>query len=150
MVAIENTLGVDPEGRICSTQYADPHEIAKLVDILGSEHFCSCVDTGHYALTSKDTGISVGDSIRILGNRVKVIHIQEVDGKDDCHTVPFTFNNTMDWDDICNALKEVGFKGPVNFETMSHLAHYPDCPEMNLEAMRHISALSRYMSSKLA
>lgn len=147
-VAIENVIALDDDGvTITSSECSDPTELAELLDTLGNSCFCACVDTGHFSLTAGATGYSVADSIRILGNRIGVIHVQETDLKSDTHTVPYTFKDTLDWDDIFRALREVGYSGIMNLEVMPHLSRYPDCPEMNFEAMRHIGAIARYCAS---
>ncbi|MCQ2412610.1 MAG: sugar phosphate isomerase/epimerase [Sphaerochaetaceae bacterium] len=148
-IAIENIMGIDSDKSLCASQCSDPNELVQLVQELGTDCFCTCCDTGHFALTEKDTGYTVGDCIRILGDTLKVIHVQEVDRINDIHTVPYTYSNVMDWDDIYRALQEIGYKGTMNLEVMPHLSKYPDCPEMNYEAMRHISAIAHYAASKV-
>jgi len=149
-VAIENVIALDDDGiSITSSECSDPTELRELIETLGDRCFCACVDTGHFSLTAKDTGYSVADCIRVLGDKVGVIHVQETDLKSDTHTVPYTFKDTLDWDDIFSALREIGFKGNMNLEVMPHLAKYPDCPEMNLEAMRHISAIAHYAAYRV-
>lgn len=148
-IAIENMFVSDENGKRRATQCSDPNELYELYRVLGDDCFCTCADTGHFSLTAADTGYSVGDCIRVLGKSLKVLHIQETDLVDDFHTVPYTFKDTMDWEDIYSALKEINYQGIVNFEVMPHLAKYPNCPEMNFEAMRHISAIAHYAASRI-
>lgn len=148
-IAIENTFDADSEGRICASECSDPTELRDLIDTLGTDRFCACVDTGHFSLTERDTGYTVGDCIRVLGSRTEVIHVQETDRVTDFHTVPYTFKDTMDWEDIYSALREAGFSGPMNLEVMPHLSKYPDCPQMNFEAIRHIGAIARYVACRV-
>ena len=128
-------------GNICPTVCSRPEEILQFIDELGSEHFCSCPDLGHFALTGPDTGDTVGGALRKLGGTVEIIHAHEVEKNEDRHTKPFTYG-TMDWADIAAALREIGYNGNFNFEVSgNYFKNYPD--HLVPEALRHLAAIGR-------
>ena len=145
--AIENLFLEDGEGNLRASECADPQETLDYISELGSDLFCACADTGHFSLVEKDTGITVGDAIRRLGKTVEVVHMQETDRVRDLHVVPFTLRNTMDWDDIIAALREIGYKGNMNFEVMPFVKQFPD--ELKEAALAHVSKVARYFAEKV-
>ena len=94
----------------------DAHEAVWYIDTLnemaGREVFGLCMDVGHMQL--------VGKNIRayapVLGHRIKCLHIHDNDGQHDRHMAPFT--GTTNYDHICAALKEIGYRGDLSFETV--------------------------------
>ena len=145
--AIENTFARDENGVPCSSECADPQEILDYISELGSDNFCACADTGHFSLTEKDTGITVGDCIRKLGKAIEVIHVQETDLHDDLHVVPYTIRNSMDWEDIISAFREIGYNGNMNFEIMPFVKQFPDA--LSEAAMSHVGKVARYFASRV-
>ena len=74
-----------------------------------------CLDSGHANLA----GLSVGDEIRAAGKLLRDTHFHDNvgprDGKlFDQHIPPGL--GTIDWQDACRALDEIGYPGPVVFE----------------------------------
>ncbi|MBQ9797468.1 MAG: sugar phosphate isomerase/epimerase [Clostridia bacterium] len=145
------TVGIEPmwlpdendviHASVCSR----PEEILEFIDVLNSDRFCSCPDYGHIALTGKETGDTVGGALRKLGKTVKCVHIHEVDGIKDRHTVPFTYPGVMDWVDIASAMREIGYEGTVNFEIGGNFYNrYPD--SMMPEALRHLAEIGKFLS----
>lgn len=129
------------DGKICPTVCSRPEEILTFIEELGSEHFCSCPDFGHFALTGEDTGDTVGGAIRKLGKAVEIIHAHEVEKNEDRHTKPFSYG-TMDWADIATALRDIGYTGNFNFEVGgTYFGKYPD--ELVPEALRHLAEIGK-------
>ena len=85
------------------------------------KYFCICMDTGH---TNKATRFhdnpTPGDAIRMLGNKIEVLHLNDNDTWTDQHKAPMT--GTIDWDDVFSALEEIGYQGIYNLEL--YLAHF--------------------------
>lgn len=147
-LAIEPMWNNNAAGDIVPTVCSRPEEILSYLAELGSEHYCSCPDIGHFVLTAKDTGTTVGDAIRKLGKSVEILHVHEVNGRDDNHTAPYTFLGAMDWEDILSALREIGYKGVLNFEVGgNYYSPYPD--HMIPEAIRHFAAIARDMANRI-
>ena len=147
-IGIEPMWLPDENNVIHSSACSRPEEILQFLEELGDKHFCACPDFGHVALTGKETGDTVGGYVRKLGSSVKMIHAHEVDGIKDSHTVPYTYRGIMDWEDITAALREVNYRGTVNFEVGGN---YYDCftDEMIPEALRHLAAIGKDMLDKI-
>ena len=147
-LAIEPMWTRNASGEIAPTVCSHPDEILRYIHELGDEHYCSCPDIGHFALVAKDTGVTPGDALRVLGKTVEILHVHEVDGKNDNHTVPYTFPRVMDWEDIIAAFREIGYKGVLNFEVGANF--YKAYPEHMLpEALRHFAVIARDMADRI-
>ncbi|MBQ7508046.1 MAG: sugar phosphate isomerase/epimerase, partial [Spirochaetales bacterium] len=145
--AIENLFKGDENGVRRASECSYPQETLDYISELGSDLFCSCADTGHFAISEKDTGISVGDAIRQLGKTLEVLHVQENDGINDLHVVPYTLRNVMDWEDIIAALREIGYTGTMNFEVMPFVKQFP--AEISQVAVAHIGNVARYFAKRV-
>ena len=148
-LAIEPMWTRNESEQIAPTVCSHPDEILRYIDLLGSNCYCSCPDIGHFALVAKDTAVTPGDALRLLGKTVEILHVHEVDGKEDNHTVPYTFPGVMDWEDIIAAFREIGYKGVLNFEVGANF--YKAYPEHMLpEALRHFAVIARDMADRIA
>ena len=139
--AIEPMWAFDAQRNIRSTVCSRPEEILSLIEDLGGEHFCACPDFGHIELVKSDTGNTVGDVLRKLGKTVEIVHAHEITKNLDAHTKPYTYGG-MDWDDIGTALKEIDYKGNLNFEIgNNYFSLYPD--NLIPDALRHLSEIGK-------
>lgn len=105
-IVLENMRTVHqayPAHRYC----ANPEELCKVADALGMG---ICWDTGHAHIT----GLKQSDALRYIGNRLKMVHLNDNFGGDDIHLAPFMGN--ADWKDIMQGLSAIDFKGILNFE----------------------------------
>jgi sugar phosphate isomerase/epimerase len=121
-IGIENMFKSDPENKVllpapCSSSA----DYLRYIDTLDSEWAVACVDLGHAEIVhAGDNAVSL---LRALGSRVKTLHIQDTNLKEDLHTVPLM--GFQDWDTILNALKEIGYAGEFNLEADSFLERFP-------------------------
>ena len=90
---------------------ATPQQVLRLVDGINDDNFKVCLDTGHIAVFSN---LSVGDEVRRLSDKIKVLHIHDNGGKKDEHLPPF--EGVIDWQGFSSALKEIGFDGVLSLE----------------------------------
>ena len=88
-----------------------PAEIFDLVREINDEHFKICLDVGHVA-TYED--LNLGDSVRLLGNYIKVLHVHDSIKGLDLHTVPYL--GKTDWVDFAKALNDVDYDGVFSLE----------------------------------
>lgn len=99
---------------------SDPHEAVSLIDTLnaqaGRECFGLCLDTGHLHLLRKN----VREYVRLLGRRIKALHIHDNDGVSDQHLMPFA--GSLRWNDFTGALRETGYQGDLSFETFQQVS----------------------------
>ena len=136
MVLLEN-LFWDHDGKFYDATCSDPSEAAELLDMLnamaGSECFGLCFDVGHCNLLRWD----MTAYLKCLGSRIKALHLHDNDGKGDWHMLPCA--GTVDWNKLCEALREIGYDGAVNFETFCYY-------DMRQAVPTAVPALLRYLA----
>jgi len=115
VVCLENLFSRRPallEG-VCS----DAHEAVRYIDTLnekaGKEAFGFCLDTGHLQVLNKN----IRTFIPVLGHRIKALHLHDNDGVGDLHMLPLT--GTVNWQVLCDSLRDIGYRGDLSFETHS-------------------------------
>lgn len=89
-------------------------EVCDLVDSIPG-NVGVCWDFGHANLLGDDQA----ESLKLVGKRLKVIHVHDNDGKRDDHQVPFTYCCNVDWEGILPVLKRIGYEGNFNFEIIN-------------------------------
>lgn len=116
IVCLENLFTGSPKGLIEGT-CSDPYEAVEYIDTLnekaGKVCFGLCMDTGHLNLLRKSFRVYVP----ILGKRITALHIHDNNGASDQHLMPYV--GTINWDDFCNSLHEIGYDGDLSFETFA-------------------------------
>ncbi len=120
---LEN-MWVQYKNKIFESTCNDYEEVNNYIDELnnraGKECFAFCLDIGHMVLTSGN----IRFAIRTLGKNLKVLHLHEVDGIKDNHTMPFTLG-AVDWDLVMSELKASGYEGTLNFEAGNSWMMFP-------------------------
>ena len=141
-IAIENMWNYDyVRGRICPTVCSEAAELADYIDTLGTDVFGACLDLGHSLLTYEHPH----EAIRFLGDRLLTVHIQDVDGVNDLHTVPYL--GICDWKECAKAFKDIGFKGDLNMEIGGFLGAFPD--ELTVEAHKFAFLVIKHFRDSL-
>ena len=79
-----------------------------------ADYLAICVDTGHSNKAMRFGNPTPADVLRMCGADVKVLHLNDNDGATDQHKMPKAGN--IDWDDVLNALDEIGYSGICNME----------------------------------
>ena len=69
-----------------------------------------CWDTGHANISLQKQR----KSILKIGNRLKMVHVNDNFMEDDVHLAPFLGN--INWSETISALKEIGYTGSMNLE----------------------------------
>ena len=82
-----------------------------LIDYVNHPLFHSCWDAGHGNMQE----MSQDESLRILGEHVYALHIQDNMGNDDQHMAPFF--GTLNLDALMHGLLDIGYKGYFTFES---------------------------------
>lgn len=148
MCAIENMFSRDrTAGRICPTVCSRAEELASYIDELGSDCFCACLDIGHANLIHCDgyETVNHADMIRILGKRLKALHVQDNDCVDDNHLAPYSGN--FDWESVCDALREVKYDGVFTLEADNFYNRYPI--ELEKDCARFMCSIARHLANKI-
>lgn len=116
-------------------------EIKRLVRAVDHPLVKVCLDVGHANIISGD----VAADARLLRDDLAVIHVHDNPGWCDAHALPYC--GTVGWDELLSALREIGFDGCFNLETM-----IPDAmPEPYREEMRvSLARLAREMANRIA
>lgn len=86
-------------------------ELAACIDEVDSPYLVACLDTGH----SVGIGRDIGGDVRMLGSRLRCLHVHDNDGKRDLHWFPYY--GVADWKGFTEALKEIGYRGTMSLET---------------------------------
>lgn len=73
------------------------------------KYFVVCMDTGHTNKAERFGNPNPADTIRILGKNIETIHLNDNNMVEDQHLMPKM--GTIDWNDVLNALDEIGYKG---------------------------------------
>ena len=134
---IENIF-LSSRGKYYEGYFCRSEDICSLIDDLneaaGETCFGFCLDTGHALLCSKD----IGRLVREVGPRLSVLHLNDNDGTDDQHLMPYA--GKLDWQRLFETLRDIGYAGNINFEML--LGHIP--ASLYPDALRFISSVGRY------
>lgn len=108
VLALENMRGAgrsaDPAIRRYATQAEDVLDLAQTLDM------GICWDTGHGHISAQEQAAS----LRRIGPRLSMLHINDNFAEDDVHLAPFL--GRVDWQSVAAALREIGFTGAINLE----------------------------------
>lgn len=105
-----------------------------------AKYFTVCADTGHSNKASRyNNNPTSANVIRMIGSEITCLHLNDNDTFTDQHKIPMT--GTIDWDDVFDALDEIGYSGYYNMEL--HLPHFGEdfaieTAEFAIKLMRHI------------
>lgn len=142
-VAIENMVmptldGVRKRDGVC----ADPKEFKRYIDALDSKYVTGCLDFGHSALSGREPQ----DMLRVMGSDyITSVHIHDNDFVSDCHQLPCTMK--MDWDEICKAMADIGYKGNFTLEAICFFDNFSD--EFIPEVLRFMYKTSKCLVDKI-
>jgi sugar phosphate isomerase/epimerase len=93
-IAIENTGQVE--------------HIHYIFNTISSVKLGFCFDSGHQNLSPET------DCLELFGNRLMAMHLNDNDGKEDMHLLPF--DGSIDWNKIARQLKDIQYKGAIALE----------------------------------
>ena len=112
-IAFENMCDAAPGARsFCVT--AD--ELCDFVDSYNDPSVVGvCWDFGHANRTYPEDQSA---ALRYLSKRLRATHVDDNDGKDDLHLIPY--HGTVKWNDLMPILAEIGYDGPLIFEIKTH------------------------------
>jgi len=133
-IALEN----DFAGHDRYTYCADVGELAELIDAFAMPKTVgACYDLGHANLAG---GTHAAD-IRVLGHRLRALHVNDNRGDGDRHLLPFL--GTVDWKAAMEALKEVGYAGDLTYEIQEYGRNFPN--ELKHLAVAHSLDVGRVL-----
>ncbi len=139
VMALSENMWLTYGGKIVPSFCASMFEAAELIDRLnmaaGEELYGFCMDTGHAVLT----GTPPERFIKHMGDRIKAVHLHDVQQNEDSHTTPYL--GITDWDAALKALADIGYKGALNFEAANAWLKYPK--ESYPEAIKLLGSIGK-------
>ena len=143
---LENMWGQDWKSKkIYFGSCSDMREACRYIDdlnaIAGEKRFGFCLDIGHLLLLGLDPCYAMED----LGDRLVTLHVHDNDGVNDSHTAPYM--GVCNWNRVVKGLREVGYKGTLNFETAGFNGSYPK--ELIPDALNMLGATARHLREKI-
>ena len=119
VIVATETLGDAPNFCICNyfgnmdKFIAAYDRIAKIGD--NEKYFKVCMDTGHTNKAARfNENPSPQTAIKMLGNRIGCLHLNDNNGLTDQHKIPYSA--CIDFDAVFSALSEIGYAGTYNME----------------------------------
>lgn len=141
-IAVEN-MWQNIGKKITHSTCSKPDEFIKYIDTLNSDHIVACLDIGHAELVTEN----VENFILKLGKkRLKALHVHDVDGLNDSHTIPFY--GIVRWDKVTKALKQIGYDGDFTYEA-SYALKEPRPVELYQSTLNHLADTGRYLIKKI-
>ena len=138
-IAIEDMWGRTKEG---VPRFAiEARELCELIDRVDAENTGACWDAEHGSIERLDQGAA----IRLLGPRLKALHISDQTARDNIHILPYM--GFTDWDEVLSALAEIGYKNPFTFEIQHYLLYLP--LELIPSAVRLSREVGEYMIRRI-
>ncbi len=136
-LAVENMwdLHIQPIRQYCVAV----EELVELVDAVPG--LGVCWDCEHAEIMK----ISQQESLSVLGNRLKVLHISDFTNTTDIHLLPYL--GITNWDGIYEALATISYDGLFNFEIHKYLLAMPR--PMIPDAVRFSYKIGQYMIQQI-
>ena len=141
-ICLENCADRFAEGWNGSSHWigAEPDDLCELVDSFSSDHVGVCWDTGHAHVQ----GLDQWDALHIVGDRLKMLHIQDNDGRSDQHLLPFM--GSIDWRKFMNALADIDYAGDFTYEVHNSIRTLPNA--LKDPMMRYAVSLGNTLISR--
>jgi len=121
-MCIENLCLTDPVTLKEIPNYCtEPEDLCDVIDTLTDmhgPHFAACLDTGHAVLT----GLDPCRLARVLGQRIRVVHIHDNGGITDDHLIPT--RGIINWKEFASTLGRIGYNGTFNFEVNKYYTDF--------------------------
>lgn len=132
----------------CGSAEESVDYIDTLNAIAGEEVFGYCFDVGHASLCGKH----MQDFLRTIGHRLKALHVHDTDRLNDTHTIPYSFcaptgAPLTDWEGMLAGLREIGYRGAINFEAGTAFVTYPK--PLYPALLNMFSAIGRYFADEI-
>lgn len=150
-ICLENMWSIRG-GNIFEDTCEDPYQTNDYIDTLnkmaGQELFGFCFDVGHATLC----GRYIKNTILLLGNRIKTLHIHDASKRLDLHTLPYSqtengVNSLVDYESMLLGLREIGYRGAINFEAHAAFRIFPESTHRALLGL--FRAIGEYFSNEI-
>ncbi len=118
--AFENMIRVNPRFNPHYRYTEGPEELIAYVDSYHDPMVGICWDFGHANLAR----VTQTDALRMIGKRLKCVHVDDNLGANDNHLLPFF--GEIDWNEIFPVLAEIGYEGSCSLEVRKPSAKAPE------------------------
>ena len=125
----------------CSDMAEANRYIDDLNALAGEKRFAFCLDTGHALMI----GVDIYNAIKMLGDRLEILHVHDNDGYLDEHTAAFL--GVCNWGRFIKGLREFGYRGNINMETSSFVQYFPK--ELVPAALKLLASEADYFRTKV-
>lgn len=115
--------------------------LVAVLEALGPDHFCACLDTGRALLAGKNPSAMIKD----LGSWLKIIRVYDWDERSGEPMPPYL--GGADWDEICKVLSRSEYPGTLNLYTDAFVAKYPEVMEGSV--LRLLSDTGEHLAEKV-
>lgn len=117
-------------------------EFRSYLEMLGSEWFVACLDLGHSSIV----GDEPHNAIRKLGKKhLQALHVHDNDYCSDQHLLPYL--GKLEWENIIDALAEIGYEGDFTYEADGFLRGFPD--PLIPDALKFMCTVGRYLIRRI-
>ncbi|MBQ6614523.1 MAG: sugar phosphate isomerase/epimerase [Clostridia bacterium] len=144
-ICLENVPNVQA-GHVVSGTCCDVNEAIEYIDTFneeaGEDIFGFCFDIGHANISSTN----VYDYLKKMGHRLTVLHLHDNDAVSDQHLAPMTQRKT-DWDGLIMGLRDINYRGPINFEACKSIMNYPK--ELIPAMLTYTAEVGKYIRTKI-
>lgn len=89
-------------------------ELREWIDRLGHPRLGANLDVGH----SQVIGESIPDAVKLLGDRIWNLHVEDIPGRKHYHLIPG--QGTLDWQGLKRALLEINYQRFLTVELYTH------------------------------
>lgn len=144
VILTENMWNVRPVSHVIIPSTCSwAEEFCEYIDMINSPYMKGCLDIGHTILT----GENIPRIIETMGaDRIAALHIHDVYPQSDAHTIPFL--GCVNYDEMLESLKKIGYKGDITFESGNFEKSFPT-EELQLSALRLTADIGKYFKSRL-
>ena len=142
-IATENMWNWDKEkDEAIPAACSDHVDFVKHLSVIRDDNYVACLDIGHAAMRGLNT--SVRQMVLALGDKLQALHIHDNDMWHDTHQIPCSMS--IDFDDMVDALREIGYKGYFTLEADTFLKKYD---ETNVfEGIKELASVARRLADK--
>jgi len=109
-------------------------ELREWIDRVGSPVFGANLDIGH----SQVIGESIPDVVRMLGDRIWNLHVEDIPGRKHYHMIPG--EGTLDWKSLIAALRDIRYERFLTVELYTHTENPQDAAERSRRFLRALLA----------
>jgi len=139
-IAIENVYRTDHKRSGFKGDFRTPEELCRIIDMLGHEDFCVCIDVGHTSLVGYEPEEFIG---LMKKGYVGALHVHDTNYKGDLHVLPYTA--LLNWENIMTALKSIEYDGDLTFEIACAIARFPR--ELLGDTLYFVNKVGRHLAS---